>query len=457
MSGHILNLIGQKFGNLTVLSRVGSIGDKKKISVWLCQCACGNFVKKNRPTLLSKHKGIMSCGCISIKWWQKHTEIIGKRFGKLTVIRDSGERYRSTRQRLYECLCDCGNTVKKVRNYFSDNANAVKSCGCARPNGRTRFSNLSGRRFGLLTVTDKYVIKEDFYGGSRKHTTIHWECICDCGKRLLVSRGHLIIRGRISCGCAGKILLDGFFFASKIEAIFYLRLKNKGTKFEYQKRYGDTGSRCDFYLPESNTYVEVTSFDGTNFKQWKSYHQKIQYKKHLAENILRAKFLFLQENPSKEDMAELFKQGAKIIQKKKKSHLGQQALCGTKQKAIELWSNIDWNKSNKELSLGLGKNINTVSLNRQRYGWKKTMKSEYELSKMELQCRDVFQSEQKEWTQKQWNKQPNRPYCSEILTRYFGHNGPYPDKHWLNVLVYFGIPISERMKECCPLSVSNSN
>lgn len=52
--------------------------------------------------------------------------LIGKRFGKLTVVKFS---HRDNRKFLcYECLCDCGNTIV-ARSAFLKNG-VVQSCGC---------------------------------------------------------------------------------------------------------------------------------------------------------------------------------------------------------------------------------------------------------------------------------------------------------------------------------------
>lgn len=51
---HKLNLIGEKFGKLTVVQRLHN-------DMWLCQCDCGNDVTTTTGKLRSKH--IKSCGC----------------------------------------------------------------------------------------------------------------------------------------------------------------------------------------------------------------------------------------------------------------------------------------------------------------------------------------------------------------------------------------------------------
>lgn len=55
--------------------------------------------------------------------------LIGDRYGRLTVIReDFTERTAKRRRRFWECLCDCGNTA--VITQDSLRRGLTKSCGC---------------------------------------------------------------------------------------------------------------------------------------------------------------------------------------------------------------------------------------------------------------------------------------------------------------------------------------
>lgn len=62
---HLKNLIGAKFGRLTVIDRakdyISSTGKTRKV-VWLCQCECGNIVEIEATSLQSR--STQSCGCI---------------------------------------------------------------------------------------------------------------------------------------------------------------------------------------------------------------------------------------------------------------------------------------------------------------------------------------------------------------------------------------------------------
>ena len=52
--------------------------------------------------------------------------LIGQRFGKLTVIQET--TFRKNNSVVWDCRCDCGN-VKRVQGYNLKNG-ISKSCGC---------------------------------------------------------------------------------------------------------------------------------------------------------------------------------------------------------------------------------------------------------------------------------------------------------------------------------------
>lgn len=57
----------------------------------------------------------------------KTDEIIGKRFGRLVVVRNTG-RKTNDRRYIYECQCDCGATKEVVGRLIM--IGNTKSCGC---------------------------------------------------------------------------------------------------------------------------------------------------------------------------------------------------------------------------------------------------------------------------------------------------------------------------------------
>lgn len=131
------SLIGQTFGEWTVIAH-----DKSKHNHDWCICSCGTKKSVDRYCLRTGQS--KSCGCK--RTWpkeahekaaeaskQRHlqnaTEQIGKKYGKLTVLKpvlktlnDGSNRY------FYECQCDCGNIVT-VNGHNLFNGHTI-SCGC---------------------------------------------------------------------------------------------------------------------------------------------------------------------------------------------------------------------------------------------------------------------------------------------------------------------------------------
>lgn len=116
-------------------------------------------------------------------------DLTGKRFGRLTVIRQAA--YKKPK-RLWECICDCGNKVIVPGGYLRDGN--TRSCGCLREELRRRIRNdLTGKRFGRLVVqhlSDKKRTKGTF-----------WHCLCDCGNEVDVNASSLQNGSTKSCGC----------------------------------------------------------------------------------------------------------------------------------------------------------------------------------------------------------------------------------------------------------------
>lgn len=120
-----IDLTGQRFGKLTVVSRAENIGQS---AAWKCVCDCGNTKNIRQYSLTSGNT--KSCGCakrelISKAFKEKAEDLSGIRFGRLTVVSKSENIGNAV---AWNCVCDCGNTVV-VRAYSLKNGD-TKSCGC---------------------------------------------------------------------------------------------------------------------------------------------------------------------------------------------------------------------------------------------------------------------------------------------------------------------------------------
>lgn len=128
----LIDLTGKTFNRLTVLHK-----DNKRItkcgSYWICQCQCGKIVSVRSSSL--RNGDIQSCGCLQKEKLieakkLKSEKLIGKKFGKLTVLKRSDKK--SSDGALYWwCQCDCGNIVEVLGHSLKrTDGNQTVSCGC---------------------------------------------------------------------------------------------------------------------------------------------------------------------------------------------------------------------------------------------------------------------------------------------------------------------------------------
>lgn len=100
------------------------------------------------------------------------------------------------------------------------------------------------------------------------------------------------------CPFCHKIkLLDGTVCDSLVEAYYFLKLKSRNVRFRHCVKIGLGKSTCDFYIPSTKKYIEVTSFS-ERWRHWKSYCKNILRKKHHVIRVLKANFEFIQLNPT---------------------------------------------------------------------------------------------------------------------------------------------------------------
>lgn len=129
-------------------------------------------------------------------------DISGKKFGMLTVI-DRAQDYISPggyRKPMWNCVCECGNTVVVAANRLK--TGNTKSCGCGSPN---KFIDLTGRKFGKLTVVNKV---DNFISKDGSVRTM-WNCVCECGNSVTVMANNLKSGKTKSCGCLRKETVKG--------------------------------------------------------------------------------------------------------------------------------------------------------------------------------------------------------------------------------------------------------
>ena len=124
------DLRGKTFGRLTALLKIGT--DKVGHTIWRCRCSCGNEVDVLSTNLLQQYT--LSCGCLHSEICsQQGEDLVGRRFGKLTVL-----SLYSTSPRKYLCKCDCsGQTIVDPSNLKNGH---TQSCGCISSLGQERIN-----------------------------------------------------------------------------------------------------------------------------------------------------------------------------------------------------------------------------------------------------------------------------------------------------------------------------
>lgn len=140
ISTQTINLIGNRYGRLTVIRKCGSSRGRAR---WLCQCDCGQQKEVDGNHLMSG--ATQSCGClqkektIEYNKINKLQDLCGQRFGKLVVLKrgpNIGE------QPTWICQCDCGQITHPIMGSNLKRENGTKSCGCLVSAGEAKIRQL---------------------------------------------------------------------------------------------------------------------------------------------------------------------------------------------------------------------------------------------------------------------------------------------------------------------------
>lgn len=223
------SLLGQRFGKWVVIGEPITINERKHS---LCKCDCGK--EKMIVNYSLKNNMSKSCGC-SVND-RELENLIGKKFGKLTVI---GEPFLINGRSHSLCKCECGNE-KKINQRNLKNGN-TKSCGCLNHTYKLKAKDFVGQKFGKLTVI----------GESEKIGKFYYAlCKCECGNEKKIRTQSLITGESKTCGlCLEKfpIRLKKIFNGMKQRC-----LNEKATNYN---RYGGRGIKvCKEWLEDSYSF-----------------------------------------------------------------------------------------------------------------------------------------------------------------------------------------------------------
>lgn len=167
-------------------------------------------------------------------------DLTGKRFGKLVVL-SLGKKTKN-RSTVWDCQCDCGKKiVARNKNLLEG---ITTDCGCISKKGYS-----VNQKIARLTL-----LKEIRAGSGRK-----WECMCDCGNKLIVKES-LIRDGSVkSCGCLKKEYAEKGnvvhgYNKTRIQRIHHSMLRRcYGKTHIHYKNYGGRGiTICDEWLNKEN-------------------------------------------------------------------------------------------------------------------------------------------------------------------------------------------------------------
>lgn len=165
----ILNLIGDKFEKLTVVSKIGSLPDENgRYAVWWeCLCECGN--RKDTTSSKLRTGNVKSCGCLitenakALTKKYPHASVVsdltGATSGYVTALRPSGKR-SSKGLIMWLCECVCGKQFEAPSAKIK--IQEIVSCGCLR---------------GLGTVTHGATINQKWTAEYRVWAGVRARCL----------------------------------------------------------------------------------------------------------------------------------------------------------------------------------------------------------------------------------------------------------------------------------------
>ncbi len=154
------DLTGKMFNNWLVLGKAEDYISPKgyKATYWLCECQCENKTRRKLRTGCLKNGSSKSCGCKKDTYKSKVNNLIGKKYGKLKVIkRYYGDDIRNKRNKVvWLCECECGNIKPVIVDDLR--SGKVKSCGCLISNAENEIEDFL--RINNIIFDKQYVFDD---------------------------------------------------------------------------------------------------------------------------------------------------------------------------------------------------------------------------------------------------------------------------------------------------------
>jgi len=126
--GEFIDMVGQKFGKITVV-KLDHMHPKNG-AYWECLCDCGSgkeFLVSGKNIRQGK---VLSCGCLVKECaLMRRDNLLDKKFGMLTVFSFVEKQHGGIS---WLCTCDCGNDKIVSASGCDLKKGKTKSCGCFR-------------------------------------------------------------------------------------------------------------------------------------------------------------------------------------------------------------------------------------------------------------------------------------------------------------------------------------
>ena len=123
--GAFIDLTNKEFGRLVVVSRAENRGTT---TMWNCKCKCGNNCVVSATSLRSG--ATKSCGCLHRELVSARSsfDLVGKTFGRLTVVQKVGTDKHGNL--LWKCICSCDDHGTVITTSAHLMSGHTQSCGC---------------------------------------------------------------------------------------------------------------------------------------------------------------------------------------------------------------------------------------------------------------------------------------------------------------------------------------